>query len=508
MTNCNSIIGGIYYCLKEEPRNIFSNQSDFFDKLFHISEKNIKLNCFEKIYPDFFSRDFLAKSTRKKIENELLYKHAFVDNLRNLCFPLSNGQKRKIHAELIQIVQKADCYMEKQKTSNHVAKFVQYSEEMKRKLLGYMDIKDDANSLEYCLYLCIYLGTLHILPSNFYFGINYDKELQKFNQEVLCKYGITSVPGVRATIMLAQKGNIFALYERGDMEYYGRGIDKKIHLAEAFNYYKQAAGIDKTGMTDLTSCHPLALWSLSYILLNYKRRRELIHCETIEEIENLDEEERRKLIVKYAMLAIQINECAAAANVLGLFVKLTDQEVIREQFPKLESAQYYFQFAADRGYLYAYNNLAVYAADMIELGKLNRNEKEKYIKQYIENLEQAAQQLEPWAANRLGLLYLTRKILPNSQEYVLMSPNRREARKYFEIAAERYEDRNSARACQNLLSFFGEYYLDFEEHKIPLFLACINEYGDEVMQKQTRELMMKWKRDDTVNYTEELKHDR
>ena len=142
------------------------------------------------------------------------------------------------------------------------------------------------------LALVTYLAIHKTLPKDFYSAVAYEYALREFDENVVCLYGAGSDPAVRATINLAvKKNNPFALFEVGDFFYYGR-YGQPSDMEKAYSYYKKSVWQGENNSKEAIA-HPLALWTLAYILLYYhvkSSKMALAKCSDIMEIENNDEE--------------------------------------------------------------------------------------------------------------------------------------------------------------------------------------------------------------------------
>lgn len=152
----------------------------------------------------------------------------------------------------------------------------------------------------------------------------------------------------------------------------------------------------------------------------------------------------------------------------------------------LALSEEYFIEAAKGGYVFACNNMAAREAEKIvqlyfeagNSGNADKNSTEnidkissensvksldemrEHISRYIDYLKTSAEKYEPYAANRLGLFYITGEITGSAgkavfREYVDFPT----AKRYFKLATH-YPDANSAWAYMNLMKYF---YKDYEK---------------------------------------------
>ena len=175
------------------------------------------------------------------------------------------------------------------------------------------------------------------------------------------KEGISLIPSLKK---LAKNNNPYALYELGNLEYTGRIVGYP-RYEEAFNYHRLAANYN----------HPTSYWMLSHMILNKK-------------IGSLSEDDI-KLMNEYLDKAITLNSISAL-NTKGLCY-LNGYTLDRKK--DIDKAITFFEKAANKDYVYAYNNL----------GKIYEDKKD--YKKAFECYEKSATEEESWACNKLGLFY-------------------------------------------------------------------------------------------------------
>lgn len=356
----------------------------------------------------------------------------------------------------------------------------------------YQKTKDNQNvfqyTLEYNVYLLIYFGVCKNLPSNFSFGLKYRQDLEEFSNKVLCKYGVKSHPGIKALLELSTKGNIFALYECGDMYYYGNKKHPEPDYNKAIEYYRKAGGVDKKENIDETNCNPLALWSLSYIYFNYQRRLDLKEVKNIYELDRLTVVERVEYAVNYAKKAVELTECGPAYNILGLISQFVDKELCEKN--NLKDPIYYFKKSAELDYIYAFVNIAMLEKDQIFTDEKNKFE---HLKEYLYYLTIAGDKPENWADNELGLLYLNGIVSSDNtkKQYVFENLiDRKQSLNYFKRATEHIIDNSSIEAIANMVIHFPELYLDdnslFQNH-VKMVYEKNNRKAMEMLEKHFHE---------------------
>ena len=342
---------------------------------------------------------------------------------------------------------------------------------------------------------------------------SYKNDLKEYNELILEKYGVSSSSAEREIMCLADSGNTVACKLFADLIFYKKVLRKNFYR-DAFNLYMKSAGIE-TGMFGW-SCtgraYPLAFWMIGYYLINYKRESALIKCETIDEIEELSLEDRFTIALKLAVSTVDNITAAGAINLIGrilfeasenpeLFGKLKatinstvcdhdfssiDVEVgpveTEEQCGKLSDK--FFIKAAEEGYVYACNNLAVREAEhiirILTTGDDSESKEEKYeanrleidnaVLDYMCFLKIAADRYEPYAANRLGLFYRTGEIKTAEGSFIFREYiDHALAKEYFQKATV-CPDENSGWAFLNLIRY---YYQDYSNN-----IELMNEHMD------------------------------
>lgn len=348
---------------------------------------------------------------------------------------------------------------------------------------------------EYNIYSMLYFAVNKELPKDFYQPKKFfEDDLEEFSREVTQKYGAVSTPSVRQIISLAKRKenpNIVALYELADMYYYGNNCIEK-DISKAFDLYFDAAGLNLSNIYnhDKKRFHPLALWSLGYIIHNYhKENSKLEKCEDIRTIEKLTEDEKTDLIhlsVHYTLLAYKMMNSPAAANLLGnILSSVSDKKrkELTDEF-QLESVDYYYRFAQDHNYVYAVNNLAAKEEALMK-NATNEEEARKHCNEMIKCLKKSASQYEVWASNKLGRIY---KDGISWNGVCILEKDRNYACRYFRKAVENYIDNGSEWACHYMLVEFPTN----QNNKMALnYAECIVKMGNEKVIEKTRELWPK-----------------
>ncbi len=275
------------------------------------------------------------------------------------------------------------------------------------------------------------------------------------NESVFERYGYSSPSSERETICLAFTGNRAAQKSYADLLFY-RKVKCRNNYSKAFPLYCQAADIEfgEDGISCGGNGTPLAFYFIGYYLVNYKCESILKRCETIDEIERLTREERLELALDLAIATIRAVRSPAAVNLIGRIIK--ESPALADRLDEAMTSDECFEDAAEGGYVYACNNLAAKEADIIVRGTGDIDE---HINSFIHYLTISADRYEPYAANRLGLFYMTGEVRSSSGDTVRLHDyiNIPFAKKYF-LKATVYPDANSAWAYFNLIKYFHKDY--------------------------------------------------
>ena len=282
-------------------------------------------------------------------------------------------------------------------------------QQLKKELLNYLKKED------YYIYICNILffvilekvqplytkdlvnETIEEILSNTNISINDLKDYLT----IKFKEGISFIPSLSK---LAKNNNPYALHELGNLEYSGR-ITGHSRYEEAFTYYKLAASYN----------HPTSYWMLSHMILTKK-----IGSLTDDDI---------ILANNYLDKAIELNSISAL-NTKGLCY-LNGWN--KDKKIDISKAIFYFEKAANKNYVYAYNNL----------GKIYE-EKKNYEKAFA-YYKKSANEEESWACNKLGLFYL-------NGTYIEKDINK--AFEYFSIGANAPIDSLCKWNVYNLVKYF------------------------------------------------------
>lgn len=309
----------------------------------------------------------------------------------------------------------------------------------------------------------------------------YMDDMSEYTEGVFKKFGASSRSAEREIMILAEEGNTVALKLYADMIFYKRILRKNAYR-DSFSLYLKSAGLSVSDSGEwLISerAYPLSYWMLAFCLVNYRRGSFLIKCESIDIIDRMTLPERLSMAIELAMASLQHAVIPGALNLIGRILydaskdpELYDElkDVIEENIPIKSSladmAEEYFKEAARKGYVYAANNLAAGEADRISEmdDDTDPGELSAAVDRYVEYLKMSADRYEPYAANRLGLFYMTGEITGKGgtsryKDYL----NSALAKEYFNKATV-CPDANSAWAFFNLIKYFHKDYDNDIEH--------------------------------------------
>ncbi|MBR5407717.1 MAG: hypothetical protein IK111_08745 [Lachnospiraceae bacterium] len=310
---------------------------------------------------------------------------------------------------------------------------------------------------------------------------SYKDDMNEYTEAVFDKYGASSRSAEREVMILADEGNTVALKLYADMIFYKKILRKNAYR-DAFALYMESAGLSASedGTLNISErAYPLSYWPIAFCLVNYRRGSFLIKSETIDLIDKMTLAERLSMALELAVASLQYAVIPGALNLIGLILYEVSgnedlykeiKDVIEENIPIKSSladmAEEYFKEAAQKGYVYAANNLAAREADRIS--KLTDDTAEEDLKEavnrYIGYLKISADRYEPYAANRLGLFYMTGEIKgKGGTTYHKAYTDTALAKEYFNKATV-CPDVNSAWAFFNLIKYFHKDYDNDIEH--------------------------------------------
>ena len=456
---------------------LIHSQEDFIPTLFSSESYTVHSSTIASIV----LYDYFPAGEKDAINNLFENKKKqYIESLNNFIAPLSSEQKITLNRFLLETIVETTTYGKKRTPHPDKAdEWGEFDTTAKNRLMSYFKQKvTEPKTTPYNISLLIYFSVNKSIPPFFTYGERYWTDLEEFNDKVLCKYGAISEPGKRAIVELAIRrnrvGNIYAICEYADMLYYGDSSLGKPNYAEAIKYYEIAAGVRKAeGME--TVCHPLALFSLSFIFYNYHRRGKLKDIPDIDYLEMFSDAERIELAINYARLSLDFLENGAAYNTLGVISEALSTDLLKKY--NLKSARYYYEKAASNDYVYAYNNLAT-----LEIQQIDTDSEHEmvHLTRGLEYLSHSADKYEPWSSNFLGKFYLLGELRGRKKIYKDMI-DRNLAKNYFLRAIRYYIDRNSAWAAANLIVYFPEMYVDDKELLFSHIDICLTKGNDEIL---------------------------
>lgn len=233
-----------------------------------------------------------------------------------------------------------------------------------------------------------------------------ERDLAEYNDKITLMYGVSGNPGMYQLYSMAEREepNIIALYECGELEYYGKGPSGKVNYQKAYEFYEKTR--------ECNAEHPLATWSIAYMKFHYSQEKAAKNPEyRVQEFEEELIGGRRKYSW-YDSILLNVQSsynygCAAAANLLGKIVNASDEEfpVSRRGIFKNASAKQLYKESADGGYVYGCNNYADICVKEAEKS-VDVEEKKQLYQEAVFYLEKSAKLGNPWAANKVGLFYI------------------------------------------------------------------------------------------------------
>ena len=320
---------------------------------------------------------------------------------------------------------------------------------------------------------------------------SYENDLKEYTEQILEKSGVSSQSAEREIMCMADAGNTVCGKLYADLVFYKKVLRRNPYR-EAFALYMKSAGIslDDAGKWQCSGVsYPLSFWTIGYYLVNYHRESSLQKCETIEQIENMTMTERLSIALELATACITYINASGAINLVGRILReaaeseevfdallpVISDTVSDRDFPEISLkvtacntaaqcsaiAELFFATSAQEGYVYACNNLAAREAGRIVRMSINGKEDEflkECIMKYIHYLKISADKYEPYAANRLGLFYMTGEIKSNGGKVVCKDYIDTALAKTYFTKATVYPDANSAWAFFNLIKYFHKDY--------------------------------------------------
>lgn len=291
------------------------------------------------------------------------------------------------------------------------------------------------------------------------------KQLDDYIVHVVLSAGTSGLAGMRSILRFANQENLepnaFALFEAGEIYYYGRLKNGEPDFEKALSYYKKAAELN----------FPLACWSIGYMYQKYNQKDPItgkkIEFELEGELKD-DIAKRHMRALSYFMCAAQC-DCGAAFNSIGNYCtfqykileslwddlypeelgyneakekdKIQREPIIKEQMSKV--LMYYYEKAAklgDANGMYNYYRLSI--KNILS----EKNEKKQSILFYnnkiklVEYLQQLIELEYPAACNDMALHLLKKTNLEDNNLYLFQSndlKNFNKAEKLLKLAADK-----------------------------------------------------------------------
>ncbi len=379
-------LGNLFNIIKNISINKSSAiQTEIFCILFNIdsiSETTVNNYCtgyrsinheYKQIYLNYKKKYFTDKTIMLDIINNLLsIIDGYIYNFENIS-SINNLDSLKFLCHKLHKLAKNDIYVTnkfKKDILNHLNKHKYYEALSEMLFFIILDKKQPIYSSEEIN------ETIEEIIKNTNLGIN---DLKKY-LNIKFKEGISFIPSLKK---LAEENNPYAYHELGNLEYTGQ-IKGYPDYEKAYYYHKIAASFN----------HPTSYWMLSHMILNKK-------------IGSLNDEDIN-LSWEYLKKAESLDSISAI-NTLGIcyLYGYNPKKIIDNN-----KAILYFEKAAKKNYIYAYNNL----------GKIYE-EKKDYQKAF-EYFLKSADQEESWACNKIGEYY---------RQGIYIKPNLEKAFKYYSL---------------------------------------------------------------------------
>lgn len=350
-------------------------------------------NCYSYIFDENSVSDVLDGKTWRQIRLDTI--HKFILSCQR------EGALADLKDILMELLEKTDIHDGKltEKMLFSISRLKSFNG------VGLLDEKS-LDNWKNAIYYYFYFAVTDKLHSDMAFSLypELERDLDEYNQKVTMMYGVSGNPGMYQLYALANrsKPNILALYECGELEYYGKGPSGKINYDKAYEYYELTKECNKE--------HPLATWSIAYMRFHYDQKLasekpEYRVQQFEDELKNGKKNSWYEAILYNAETSYN-NSCSAAANLLGQIIDSSDEEFPmskRGKFKNRDSIDLYKE-SADAGYVFGCNNYA--QACLKKAEKSEGIEKFDLYKEAVKYLDKSAQLGNPWAANKMGLYYV------------------------------------------------------------------------------------------------------
>ena len=341
---------------------------------------------------------------------------------------------------------------------------------------------------------------------------SYETDLKEYTINILTSSGVSSPNAERGIMYTADSGNTVARKLYADLIYYKK-IYRPDPYREAFSLYLKASGItiaDDGSWVCSGHSYPHAFRMLGLYLIDYKRTDPLRNCGRIGAIESMTRAQRLNTALLLSCACVEHTGSPEALNLIGRILReaagdsalysgllpAVKDSLENHNFAKaglqtgvmdtpeawLKASEACLDKAVECGYVYACNNKAAYLADLIVTSVEEGSSievLEDTVNEYTGLLKASADKYEPYAANRLGLLYMTGEIHSSDGGCAISHShiNRALAREYF-LKATKYPDSNSAWAFYNLIKYFHK---DYDNN-----IELMNEHMDCIKQLNPR----------------------
>ncbi len=230
--------------------------------------------------------------------------------------------------------------------------------------------------------------------------LDYAEDLNQFVGIVIEGSGANCPNGHFAIYKLAKEGNLFALMEAADIAYHGYNVLGKVDYQEAFYYYNRSLELGKI--------HPLILFTLALMYLNYQDPEFEYKDAYIKEIDCLSVDERLEKVFEYLRIGVSWRE-GKAYNLLGLIYCDPKWSKYRKMYySDSENAEYFYKMAIEANCVYGYINYAEYALEHVKRNEHFWSEKKlcAYYKLFIDNTIAAAKTENSIALLNMAKLYI------------------------------------------------------------------------------------------------------
>lgn len=373
--------------------------------------KDTVVDCGTDIYrKEYYLKHFLTEFRifEPNVVSEK-YKEEMKENIRKYVQLAHNISTKVGEIQSIEIIKKRMIYLLKSTES--------YDKRLCEELiiifdkLRAQDFEGWTNAIYYYIYFAI--------TSRLHTDVGYsryeklEQDLKEYREEVVMGYGSCGTPGMSKIYSMATRNdpNIIALFELGEMEYYGQGPSGRVNFESALKCYKE--------IMKKNSYHPLAAWSIAYMLFYYKKPGKELENATISDFDKYywNEDGTRNdnwyIAIEYYVDKAYSFGCAAAANLIGLIIDEDDRALVSNwKYAGHDSSRYYKE-SADANYVFGCNN---YASRCIKKASEVSNfaDQSYWAMEGRKYLEKSAHNGNYWALNKLGRYHYEGIKIPNT----------------------------------------------------------------------------------------------